>query len=123
MNATTFFTEQQYHRLKQDIAQEKILHPTETPYKHTHKTNGNTYQLMITTGRYTYEAAKGQYYVSLWDDYNYKGIYDSRNIGGSNACKLVLDTFETFKESINNRLSKFPDYKEEEQPLQFAMVF
>jgi hypothetical protein len=124
MNATNFFTEETYNRIKADIKAEKILdYSLGNNYEKEIKVNGNKYKLSIHTGRYTYEGAKGQYYVSLWHDYNYANPPFSRSIGGGGGTRLNLETYETFKESINNTLKQFPDYTEEEPPLQFAIVF
>lgn len=123
MNATKFFTEETFNRIKADIKQEKILEPYDNPYRKTLKINGNTYELMVCTGRYTYEEAKGQYYTSLWDSYSYKDNYGSRSIGGSAGGSVNIESYEAFKECVNKRLSQFPDYTEEEQPLQLAIAF
>lgn len=122
MNATTFFTEETYKRIKTDIQQEKIITYIDNPYEKEHKTNGNKYKLSIHTGRYTFEEKYGQYYFSLWVDYNYKGPHQSRNIGGY-SIHPSLDSYEAFKEDINKSLIKYPDYTEEEQPLQLAIAF
>ena len=120
MNASTFFTKQAFECLKADIGKEKIITYIDNPYEHTHKANGNKYKLAIHTGRYTFEEKYGQYYVSLWVDYNYKGIYDSRNQGGY-SMHPSFDSYEAFKESINQSLRQYPDYIEEEQPIQMSL--
>lgn len=120
MNATTFFSEQTFLRLKEDIAQQKEFHLTETPYQKKVRINGNSYELEISAYVNPYT---NLYQITCWINYNYPGLYQSRNIGGGNYPRINLDNYEAFKESINKTLSRFPDYKEEEQPLQFSIAF
>lgn len=117
MNAASFFNESDYERLKDIVEREEVIECLDTPFRRKHKTNGNSYELTIYTGHYAPTIYNGAYCCSCWYDYNYKGIYDSRDIGGG-VLKLVLSTYEEFKKSINNILQKFPDYKESEEPAQ-----
>ena len=110
MNANDFFTKDMYYDLLRDIAAETILTPSETPYQKKLKIKGNTYHLRIVANRYSTD--NHDYFVSFWDDHNYvQNGY--RNQGGSCGSAPNLDTWDSFKDWINKRLSKFPDYTAE----------
>lgn len=119
MNATTFFTRDMFDKLKEAVANEEIINPTNNPYGRTLRVNGNTYKVMVCAGRYY---TNDEYYVSLWYDYNYPGPYQSRTIGGGSGGAVNLSSWEAFKGCINNILCKWPDYKvEEEYPEQISL--
>lgn len=111
MNASTFFTEDMYNRLKRDIQAKKVIPYTETPYKKEIKIKGNTYKVEITTGHYVVDDKA--YYVSCWEDHNF--MKDGhRDQGGGNGIKVILDSYSAFLAGINERLRRFPDFTEEE---------
>ena len=119
MNAKTFFTEEQFNRLKADIAEQRITRIDE--YQHQHRVNGNTYKVTIYTSRYSF--GNHDFFVSCWVDYNYPGPYQSRNIGGGNSTVPSFDSWQAFRDSINKTLSRFPDYTPEEEEFYQTSIF
>ncbi len=117
MNATNFFTESQFNKLKELVAKEEIISLITTPFRKKHKVNGNTYELSISTGRYV---GNNEYHVSIFEDYNFKSKY-GRDIGGGNFITVNLNSWNDFKNSINKGLKKFPDYSEDEEPEQISL--
>ena len=118
MNCTTFFPETMFHQLRQDVSSKKVVSITNSPYRKKIKVNGNTYELSISTGHYL---VSGEYYVSGWVDHAYTNLYGHRDIGGGNYLKVVLDSYQSFKDAVNAILSRYPDYKEEAfEPYQMA---
>lgn len=111
MNATDFFTKDMFYALKQDIIQQKIITPFDTPYGKKLKIKGNTYHLRIVANHYS--TGNHEYFVSFWDDHNY--IQNGhRNQGGSCGSAPNMDSWDSFKDWINKRLSRFPDYTPED---------
>lgn len=108
MNATTFFSEEMFLRLKRDVQAQNLIDPCDSSYGKKVKINGNTYQLRIHASFYNF--GNCEYFCSLWYDYNYKGIYDSREIGGGAGGTLHLENYEAFCAGLNERLKRFPDY-------------
>jgi hypothetical protein len=122
MNATTFFSVEQFHQLKQDITEQKLISIFETPYRKEVKTRGNRYELSITTGRYVF--GNNDYFISLWHDYNYANDRGSRDIGGGSGSAVNLDSYEAFTEKIDNLLKRFPDYTEPTfEPVQLSLFY
>ncbi len=117
MNATTFFTEQQFIQLRELVAKEEIISIFTTPFRSKHKINGNTYELSISTGRYV---SNNEYHITIFEDHNCQSQY-GRNIGGGNYIVANLNSWNDFKNSINSALKKFPDYSEDEKPEQFCL--
>jgi hypothetical protein len=117
MNAATFFTEQQFNKLKELVANEEIISLLTTPFRKQHKINGNTYELSISTGRYV---SSNEYHVSIYESHNFQSEY-CRNIGGGNYITVNLNSWNDFKNSINKGLKKFPDYSEDEEPEQICL--
>lgn len=117
MNATTFFTEQQFNNLKELIAKEETISSLDTPFRKLHEVNGNTYELTVLTGRYV---NSNEYYFSIYEDHNFKGEY-GRVIGGGNCVTVNLNSWADFKECINKCLKKSPDYTEDEEPQQISL--
>ena len=111
MNAKTFFTEDMFNQLKKDIAKHKVIRGLETPYRKKINTNGNHYELSISTGHYI---GTNEYFISGWVDHAYTDKTGYRNIGGGNYLTVNLDNWQAFKVGINKTLSRFPDYTEEE---------
>lgn len=112
MNASTFFTEDQFIRLRKDIRAKKILPHTETPYRKVVKVKGNKYELMITTGHYV--IGNKEYYTSLWHNESYTDKNGQRQMSGGTGGGIVLDSYQAFLTEINKRLRLFPDFTEEE---------
>lgn len=112
MNASTFFSQDDFNAICNDAnAQKEIpIHPIK--YGKQVKTNGNTYTLRISAGFYKFGDCS--YYISLWYDYNYPGLYESRNIGGGSGGRVVLSSYEDFCQDINELLKKYPDYTEQQ---------
>lgn len=110
MNATSFFSEEQFHSLKRDVAQKKVIDIFNTTYGKKVKVNGNHYSLRITTGYL--KVGNCEYYVSLWHDFNYKGKRTDREIGGGCGGSVNLESYDAFCAGLNKRLMKFPDYTE-----------
>ena len=108
MNATTFFSREAFDRLKQDILAERKIGSEQ--YAKKYRINGNTYGMSIFASHYNFGEHK--YFVSLWYDYNYPGPYQSRNIGGGNGGRVVIESYEAFCAAINEILRIYPDYKE-----------
>lgn len=104
MNATTFFTEQQFNKLKELAAKEEIISILTTPFRKKHKINGNSYELSISTGRYR---GNNKYHVTLFEDHNFQCEY-GRDIGGGNYITVNLNSWNDFKNSINKGLKKIP---------------
>ena len=121
MNATTFFTEDQFRSLKCDILAQKVIDINSTPYGKRIKINGNTYQIRITTGYL--KVGDCSYYTSLWDDYSYKGKREDREIGGGCGGRVVLDSYEAFCADINGLLRKFPDFTEPKPTFEQMSLF
>lgn len=122
MNATTFFPETLFQQMKQDVADQKVLHFSETPYQKELKVKGNHYKLMITTGHYI--VGNQEYYISLWHDYNYSNPKGSREIGGGCGAGVIMDSYEAFTEKIDRLLKKFPDYTEPVfEPVQLSLFW
>ncbi len=111
MNASTFFTEDMFNRLKKDIQSKKVVPLTITPYKKEVKIKGNSYKLAISTGHYVVDDKA--YYVSGWEDHNFTEN-GHRNQGGGNGIKIILDSYQAFLAGINKTLRRFPDFTEEE---------
>ena len=110
MNAKTFFSQDAFNQIQQYALAQK-----EFPlgkYCKEYSTNGNRYRLNIYASHYNF--GNHEYFVSLLYDYNYPGVYQSRNIGGGSGGTPVLSSYDAFCESINSILRKFPDYKEPE---------
>lgn len=120
MNAASFFNESDYERLKDIVEREEVIRCIDTPFRRCHKENGNTYELTISTGHYHPSIHNGAYHVSMLQSYNFKSekIDGFRNIGGGSCPDIDISDFESFTESINGILRKFPDYKESEEPIQ-----
>lgn len=112
MNASQFLSESLFRQLQKDAADEKIIDPChDNPYIKKWSINGNRYTLRIHAGRYSF--GNHDYFVSLWYDYNYKGKGVSREIGGGAGGSVKLDSYQSFKDDINQFLKRYPDFKEE----------
>ena len=111
MNATDFFTKDMFHALKRDIDQQKVIDCFNTTYGCKLKTNGNQYNVRICTGFLKVEPYN--YFVSFWEEHNYSKN-GHREQGGSCGSAPNLKDWESFKEWVNKKLSRFPDYKPEE---------
>ena len=112
MNASTFFTEDMFNRLKKDILAKKVIPHTETPYRKEIKIKGNKYKLTITTGHYV--VGDKDYYTSLWHDEQYTDKNGHRNMSGGTGSSIILDSYQAFLDGINKLLRRFPDFTEEE---------
>ena len=120
MNATNFFTEETFNRIKADIKAKKVINYLNCPYEFICKVKGNKYKISLHTGYYT---GTNEYFYSFWIDYNFANPPYSRSIGRGTYSHISLDNYEAFNESINRILINYPDYTEEETPLQFAIDF
>ncbi len=119
MNAASFFNESDYERLKDIVEREEVINCIKTPFRRRHKENGNTYELIISTGHYHPSIYNGAYFVSCMYDCNLKGENGERNIfGGSHFTEINLTSFDAFMDCFNSKLKRFPDYKESEEPAQ-----
>lgn len=116
MNAASFFNESDYERLRDIVDREEVINCIETPFRRSHKENGNIYELTISTRHYQYD---GAYHVSCMYNCNLKGKNGERNIfGGSHFTEINLTSFDAFMDCFNLALKRFPDYKEREEPAQ-----
>lgn len=121
MNASSFFSRDDYERLRDIVERKEVINCIETPFRRSHKENGNSYELCISTRHYHPSIHNGAYFVSCMDSYNYKSktVDDFRNIGGSSHfVDINLTSFDAFMDCINSGLRRFPDYKESEEPAQ-----
>lgn len=112
MNASTFFTEDMFNRLKKDVIAKKVFRITETPYRKKIKTNGNTYELSISASHYVF--GDREYFVSGNISHSYTNENGYRDIGGGNYLTVNLENYYAFKTGINKTLQRFPDYTPEE---------
>ena len=110
MNATSFFSEDQFNQLRKDIQAQKLIDPSTTPYQKKVKINGNSYTLRIHAS--FYQVGDCSYFCTCWYDYNHAGPYSSRDIGGGSGPSVICSTFDDFCSIINSILRRFPDYKE-----------
>ena len=119
MNAALFFSKEAYDRLIEVVEKEEIIKALGTPFKTIIRIRGNTYSIKIFTGRYY---GSGEYYVCSIIDHNYaSNEHIDRCVGGESHRVVVSDGYEKFKESLNEVLRRFPDYTEEEKPLQLSL--
>jgi hypothetical protein len=105
MNASDFFTREQFDSLKRDITEKKCFGIFDTPYQKKLKVKGNAYSLAITTGHYI--VGDHAYFVHFSEDHHYPG-----NIGGCGGSTPNTESYESFCDYINGYLKKFPDYTE-----------
>lgn len=124
MNALSFFTREQFERIKEMAEREEILCPNGTPFRKAVKENGNTYEISIFTGRYTFPDAEGDFYICGIYDFNHKSnISAERQLyGGTFSINAEdLSDYENFASRLNNLLLRTPDYTVEEQPIQYTL--
>lgn len=120
MNAATFYSQETFNQLRLDVLAKKEISSTSNQYSKKCVTNGNTYKLCIHAGHFNF--GNHDYFVSLWYDYNYPGLHQSRNIGGGSYGNIHIESYEAFKTGINELLRRFPDYKEEAfEPVQLSL--
>lgn len=108
MNAQTFFSESTFLSIQKDFQAQKPFDCTK--YRKAVKVNGNTYTLsphasFLQVGDYSY-------FCTCWYDYNYKGKYEGREIGGGSGPSIICSTYEEFCERLNQILRRYPDYTE-----------
>lgn len=121
MNATTFFSREQFERLKADIQAHKVIDPCKSEYGKQVKVNGNTYTLRIHASFFNF--GNHEYFYSMWYDYNYPGIYSSRNIGGGTGGTPDISSWDNFCQYVNDHLRRYPDFTEPKPTFEQLSLF